>query len=82
MIGVVLCGGNSTRMGSDKGLLKEEEETWAELAGRKLKALQLPVLALGGEASFGNPYAFFTNVSSDLTADVIPKVSEIPVLVK
>lgn len=42
--GVVLCGGNSTRMGSDKGLLKEEEETWAEMAVRKLRALSLPVV--------------------------------------
>ena len=44
MTGVVLCGGGSTRMGSDKGLLKEEEETWAEIAARKLKALGLPVV--------------------------------------
>lgn len=44
MTGVVLCGGNSTRMGSDKGLLKEEEETWAEMAARKLQAIGLPVV--------------------------------------
>jgi molybdenum cofactor guanylyltransferase len=44
LVGVVLCGGGSTRMGSDKGLLKVEEETWAELAARKLIALQLPVV--------------------------------------
>jgi molybdenum cofactor guanylyltransferase len=44
MTGVVLCGGNSTRMGSDKGLLKEEEETWAEMAARKLGAIGLPVV--------------------------------------
>lgn len=43
MTGIVLCGGNSTRMGRDKGLLKEEEETWAEFAVRKLQALDLPV---------------------------------------
>jgi molybdopterin-guanine dinucleotide biosynthesis protein A len=42
MTGVVLCGGNSTRMGSDKGLLKEGEDTWAELAARKLTAIGLP----------------------------------------
>jgi molybdopterin-guanine dinucleotide biosynthesis protein A len=44
MTGVVLCGGSSTRMGTDKGLLKDEEQTWAELAARKLTALQLPVV--------------------------------------
>ena len=31
-------------MGTDKGLLKEEEQTWAELAARKFTALQLPVI--------------------------------------
>lgn len=41
-IGIVLCGGSSSRMGNDKGLLKEEEVTWAELAAQKLVALQLP----------------------------------------
>src|SRR4051794_35971592 len=44
LTGVVLCGGNSTRMGKDKGLLKEEEQTWAEIATQKLTALHLPVL--------------------------------------
>jgi len=44
MTGVVLCGGNSTRMGSDKGLLKEGEQTWAERAAQKLSALHLPVV--------------------------------------
>jgi molybdopterin-guanine dinucleotide biosynthesis protein A len=43
MIGVILCGGTSTRMGTDKGLLKEEGQTWAELAARKMAALHLPV---------------------------------------
>ncbi|HEU4902888.1 MAG TPA: molybdenum cofactor guanylyltransferase [Flavisolibacter sp.] len=44
MTGVVLCGGSSTRMGTDKGLLKEEEQTWAEIAASKLTALDLPVV--------------------------------------
>lgn len=42
MTGIVLSGGKSTRMGSDKGLLKEEEETWAEFAARKFRAMGLP----------------------------------------
>jgi molybdopterin-guanine dinucleotide biosynthesis protein A len=44
MLGVVLCGGQSSRMGTDKGLLKLEARTWAQTAVDKLAALQLPVV--------------------------------------
>jgi molybdopterin-guanine dinucleotide biosynthesis protein A len=44
MIGVVLCGGQSSRMGTDKGLLKLEARTWAQTAVDKLTALQIPVV--------------------------------------
>jgi molybdopterin-guanine dinucleotide biosynthesis protein A len=44
MKGVVLCGGNSTRMGTDKGLLQDGNRTWAELAADKLASLNLPVV--------------------------------------
>ena len=30
IIGVALCGGQSTRMGRDKGMLPDEDKTWAE----------------------------------------------------
>lgn len=43
MLGVVLCGGKSTRMGTDKGLLKSETTTWVRSAAEKLKSLDLPV---------------------------------------
>ena len=43
MTGVVLCGGQSTRMGTDKGLLKSHANTWAEAAVNKLKALSIDV---------------------------------------
>jgi len=41
---VVLCGGSSTRMGSDKGLLQRASKTWAQLAFNKLSALNIPVV--------------------------------------
>jgi molybdenum cofactor guanylyltransferase len=43
MLGVVLCGGKSTRMGSDKGLLKLSTDTWAKAAADKMIGLNLPV---------------------------------------
>lgn len=42
MIGVVLCGGHSTRMGKDKGLLTTEETPWAEWAAQKIEQMGLP----------------------------------------
>lgn len=44
MVGVVLCGGQSTRMGTDKGFLKYKSKPWAQVAFDKLHELQLPVL--------------------------------------
>jgi molybdenum cofactor guanylyltransferase len=44
MTGVVLCGGESTRMGTDKGLLKLQSKTWAEVADTKLAALGIPAV--------------------------------------
>ena len=44
MIGVILCGGQSTRMSSDKGLLKLGANTWAQVAADKIKNLRIPVV--------------------------------------
>ena len=43
MLGIVLCGGQSSRIGSDKGLLMHEAKTWAQTAVEKLGVLQLPI---------------------------------------
>jgi molybdopterin-guanine dinucleotide biosynthesis protein A len=44
MLGTILCGGQSTRMGSDKGLMKMQADTWAKVAFDKIAALSLPVV--------------------------------------
>ncbi|MBD0288953.1 MAG: molybdenum cofactor guanylyltransferase [Flavisolibacter sp.] len=44
MKGVVLCGGQSSRMGTDKGMLKHHSIIWAQLAADKLASLQLPII--------------------------------------
>ena len=43
LIGVVLCGGESKRMGSDKGLMQKNEKSWASIIAEKLSAQQIPV---------------------------------------
>ena len=43
MLGIILCGGQSQRMGSDKGMLKQEEKTWAKAAVDKMSALNISV---------------------------------------
>lgn len=43
-LGVVLCGGKSSRMGTDKGLIQKGNLTWAERAYVKLSLLSVPVV--------------------------------------
>jgi molybdenum cofactor guanylyltransferase len=44
LLGIILCGGISSRMGTDKGLLLQETGiTWAKLAQDKMAGLGLPV---------------------------------------
>ncbi len=37
LIGLVLCGGQSSRMKTDKGLIRNENATWAQIAFEKLQ---------------------------------------------
>ncbi len=41
LIGLVLCGGKSSRMGTDKGMLVKDGYTWAEHMRMKVKLLDL-----------------------------------------
>jgi molybdopterin-guanine dinucleotide biosynthesis protein A len=41
--GVVLCGGESKRMGRDKGLISVGISNWAMIAFNKLRQLEIPV---------------------------------------
>ena len=44
LIGAVLCGGKSVRMGMDKGLIAKNEETWASVTINKLSHFDIPVV--------------------------------------
>lgn len=40
-LGVIMCGGQSLRMGQDKGLITQENQTWAQVAYEKMTAIGL-----------------------------------------
>lgn len=61
MTGVVLCGGQSTRMGKDKGLLQHKSVTWAQLAVNKLTALQLSVVLSVNSRQYDSYTKLFQN---------------------
>jgi molybdopterin-guanine dinucleotide biosynthesis protein A len=44
MLGVILCGGESSRMGADKGLIQFQDKTWTQLAIEKIGELGIPVV--------------------------------------
>lgn len=67
MLGIVLCGGQSTRMGTDKGLIVNEARTWAQTAVDKLSTLDLPVKISINEKQYNDYCKVFA--ATDLIAD-------------
>ena len=43
ILGVLLCGGKSKRIGSDKGLKKIDDKTWAEPIAALFIQLDIPL---------------------------------------
>ncbi|WP_276501935.1 molybdenum cofactor guanylyltransferase [Terrimonas pollutisoli] len=56
MTGIVLCGGQSSRMGQDKGLIPTAASTWTQSAVDKLAVLNIPVKISVNKDQF-NQYA-------------------------
>ncbi len=67
MLGIILCGGQSLRMGSDKGLLKLEAKTWAQMAIDKMVALNIPVKVSVNKQQYTEYAAVFS--ANDLITD-------------
>ncbi|MET0635842.1 MAG: molybdenum cofactor guanylyltransferase [Chitinophagaceae bacterium] len=58
-MGVVLAGGQSIRMGEDKGLLLYERLTWAQLAFNRLTSMHLPVRIVINQQQLSSYRAIF-----------------------
>ena len=63
MLGVVLCGGQSTRMTTDKGMLKSTDQstTWAQTALDKLEVLSLASVISINRIQYNAYHSFFSN---------------------
>lgn len=69
LIGLVLCGGKSSRMGTDKGMLVKNDCTWAEHMGTKLELLGLKTYVSINPLQFEKYGQFFS--SKVLIPDVV-----------
>lgn len=67
MVGVIFCGGQSSRMGTDKGLLKTGLKNWAQIAVAKFTFLQRPTILSVNNGQLEDYTHFFP--SHQLVAD-------------
>ena len=63
LIGLVLCGGKSSRMGADKGMLVKGDGTWAEHMGGKLELLGLKTYVSINSLQFEKYGQFFSSTA-------------------
>lgn len=63
LIGLVLCGGKSSRMGADKGMLVRDNCTWVEHMSAKLKSLGLKTYVSINALQFETYGQFFSSTA-------------------
>jgi molybdenum cofactor guanylyltransferase len=61
MIGVILCGGKSSRMGDDKGLMLSGEKTWAQLGKEKLSEINIQTVLSVNQNQFNDYQSIFSD---------------------
>ncbi len=72
LLGVVLCGGKSVRMGTDKGLLIKEGKIWASIVAQKFDALSMPYVVSVNQSQTDNYTAFFSQNNLIVDEQIVP----------